>query len=281
MAARHARVISACTGATLAMVVDRDPDRAAQLADRWGANSASVLTAALRCDLAVVATSTEAHADAALELINAGIPVLVEKPLTSSLAATREVLDAAQARDVALMCGFVERFNSQFLRLANQIGRSISHIDTVRVGPAPQRTHSPVVDDVLLHDLDLVLRLTPGDAVAMITAEASAWCNTRGWAESATCELSMASGITATLHVSRVSEVRRRDIVITSRDSRELRADLLAHAGDPLAAQFERFCWLAQSATETDRDAERASILPSHELAHVIEEQLAGARCDL
>jgi len=279
MAAHHARVVSSCAKATLAVVVDRDRDRATRLADRWGAEPSTSLSAALDCDAAVVATSTAAHAHAAVELIEAGIPVLVEKPLTPALAATRELLDVAELRDVALMCGFVERFNPQFLRLAEQVGTAISHIRTVRVGPAPQRTHSPVVDDVLIHDLDLVLRLTPGDQVAAVRAEAWGWCPTNAWPETVTCELTMASGITASLRACRASPIRRRDVCITQPNARERRANLLEPAGDALAAQFEYFCWLAESASAAQRDEERSGVLASHEIAHVIEQQLGAARC--
>ena len=95
MAAHHARIINGCAGATLATVVDRDGNRAAQLAEQWGSAAATSVCAALDCDAAVVATSTPAHADAALELIDAGVPVLIEKPITSSLAESREVLAVA------------------------------------------------------------------------------------------------------------------------------------------------------------------------------------------
>ena len=280
MAARHARVVGSCTWASLAVVVDRDLDRAAWLADQWGAASTSTMTAALRCDIAVVATSTPAHADAALELIHAGLPVLIEKPLTSSLKATREVLETAQFHDVALMCGFVERFNPAFLRLAQDVGSAISHVRTVRIGPAPPRTHSTVVDDVLIHDLDLVFRLIPGDTVTEVRSEASGWCETNGWPETVTCSLRMASGITASLRACRHSPTRRRDVSIIQPDEREHSTSLLSPSGNPLAAQFEHFRWLAQHASKVERDAERAGVLPSHELADVIERQLTEARCN-
>jgi len=281
MAAHHARIISRCAGASLAIVVDRDRDRAARLADQWGAASAATMSAVLDCDAAVIATSTPSHSDTALQLISAGLPILVEKPLTSSLAETREVLDAAQANDVALMCGFVERFNPAFLRLAADVGSAISHISTVRIGPAPQRTHSTVVDDVLIHDLDLVCRLTPGDTVTTIRSEALGECDSRGWPETVTCSLTMASGITANLRACRDSPTRQRDVSITQPDAREHIASLLSPAGNPLAAQFEHFCWLVQHGSKAERHRERAGVLPSHEIADLIEQQLARARAEL
>lgn len=277
MAANHARVVASSATAMLAVVIDRDARRAEQLAHRWGADSTTALDRAFGCDAAVIATSTPAHAQAALALIDAGVPVLVEKPLTSSLADTRGVIAASHDRGVALMCGFVERFNSPYRQLIMRAGGRPSNIGTVRIGPTPVQAHSSVVDDVLLHDLDLVLRLTQGDDVCEMSAHALAWCVRNDWPDAVTCTLTFASGTTAGLHASRVSAIQERAITIVEQDGTHHRADLLEMPGDPLAAQFDRFVWLVRDGSAAEQDAERASILPSHELAHRIQEHLADA----
>jgi predicted dehydrogenase len=277
MAAKHARVIADSEHASLAVVVDRYADRAEQLARVAGAVSTTDLARAFDCDAAVVATATSAHADAAMALIGARMPVLVEKPLTPTLTETHRLVDAAAALDVVLMCGLVERFNAAFGRLSASILTGRSHIRTVRIGPAPRRVHSSVVDDVLLHDLDLVLKLAAGDPVSDVRAGAHDWSE-RNWPEAVTCRLTFASGMTASLHASRVAATKVRTFVITGEDRREVRVDLLESRGNALGAQFRRFVDLVRDGTFPEREAERRNVLPGHELAYRVQDLLAEAR---
>ena len=137
MAANHAKVIAGSDRAVLAVVVDRDADRAEQIAHARGAIATTDLSRALECDAAVIATATPQHADASFQLIDARLPVLVEKPLTPTLVETRRLVDTATANDVVLMCGLVERFNPAVARLAAPDLSGRSHVRTVRTGPAP------------------------------------------------------------------------------------------------------------------------------------------------
>lgn len=275
MAANHARVITESDQALVALVVDRDADRAKKLAHEFGATATTDISRAFRCDAAIVATSTSAHAHAALALIDAGIPVLIEKPLTSTLVETHQIVDAARSRDVTLMCGLVERFNPAFARLKSHALTGRSRIRTVRISPAPPMVHSSVVDDVLLHDLDLVLILAGDDAVVEVQAEGRDWSARTQWPDTVTCRLAFASGMTASLHASRVAATRRRVFVIGAEDGDECRVDLLEPCGNALAAQLERFIDLVTQSTCTERETERLSVLPSHELAQCVQVQVA------
>jgi predicted dehydrogenase len=275
MAANHAKVIAGSDRAVLAVVVDRDADRAEQIARATGAIATTDLSRAFECDAAVIATATPQHADASFQLVDARLPVLVEKPLTPTLVETRRLVDTATANDVVLMCGLVERFNPAVARLAAPVLSGRSHIRTVRTGPAPERVHSSVVDDVLLHDLDIVLRLAGDHPVVDVRADAHEWCRCNGWPESVTCRLTFASGMTATLHASRVAAVKVRRYVITDDDGHQHRADLLRSRGNPLGEQFQRFVDLVRHGTLSEREAERQSVLPGHVLAQRIQAHLA------
>ncbi len=282
MAANHARVIAESHRASVAFVVDRDAERAETLAHEFRAPATTDISRAFECDAAVVATSTSAHAHASLALIDAGVPVLIEKPLTSTLVETRQIVDEARGRDVTLMCGLVERFNPAVARLKSHELAGRSRIRTVRISPAPPMVHSSVVDDVLLHDLDLVLILAGADAVVDVQAEARDWSAQKHWPDTVTCRLAFASGMTASLYASRVAATRRRVFVIGAGDSGECHIDLLEPCGNALAAQLERFIDLVTQSTFAEREAERLSVLPSHELAHCVQLQVAErhASCD-
>jgi predicted dehydrogenase len=266
MATQHAAVVAASRTARAVVVIDGDPDRAASLAGRHGVAVASDLDAALDCDAAIIATSTPDHRDAAMMLLAAGVPVLVEKPLASTLPEVQELTAVAECRDGVLMCGFVERFNPGLDPIFRLDRTAITTVQTVRVGPPPGRVHSSVVDDVLLHDLDLVLRLFGDDRLMELDAHADHWAEGAPWPETVHCRLEFASGATATMHASRVATDRRRWFTATS-GSTSCSADLGDAVGNPLAAQFERLVELIRFGTPADRAAERAGINPAHELA--------------
>jgi predicted dehydrogenase len=279
MARNHARVIVRSSRASLTLVVDRDADRAALVARTAGAMATTDLGRAHECDAAIVATASSAHADISLELLEARLPVLVEKPLTLALPETRRLVATAANLDVALMCGLVERFNPALAGLGTAQLSGRSHVRTLRIGPAPRRAHSSVVDDVLLHDLDLVLRVAGDNSVVDVQAAAPDWNLRDGWPDTVTCRLTFANGMTAELHASRVATTKVRAIVITEDGADPVHIDLLEPPGDPLEAQFVHFVDLVRHGTVAKRTAERQSLLPAHELADRVNGLLTEVEC--
>ncbi len=276
MAAKHAAAVARSNDTHLALVIDRDRTRAAALAEQYGAAAHTSIDAALTCDAAIVASSTPNHREDALPLIASGLPVLVEKPIGASMLEVIEILAASDDIDGVLMCGFVERFNPALAAFAGLAGRRISAVTTQRVGPPPTRTHSSVVDDVLLHDLDLVLRLVDDQAPVTVRLHAHDWPAGAPWPESASVDLTFAGGATASLRASRAATTRVRTIGVRA-GSTTRSADLLAAPGDPLRAQLAHLLDLTRYGTPSERAAERAGILPAHELADRIGSEIGSA----
>jgi len=287
MAARHARTVSSSGRARLEVVIDRDRDRADALARTHSARSSIDPAEAFGCDAAIVAVATEAHLTLAEPLIRQRVPVLLEKPLADCLYDTRALITTAQQLRVPLMCGFVERFNPA-VRAVFELATGVPEtITTVRQSPPPPRPHGDVVNDVLLHDLDLVHLFTGGQRSTRIDVmERSVTAD--GAAEMVDCVVQFDGGTTATLSASRVScqKVRTtklvypglvldldllRPAITLSRDGS--RGKAWAQHGDSLTAQFEHF--LAVIDGRVDQDVERASILPAHELADAISRSAA------
>src|SRR5690348_10023863 len=111
MGSYHARVIAQSDQADLARIIDLDEVVGQKLAERYECEWRAGFDRIDDLQAVVVATPTEFHTKLVLQALAAGLPVLVEKPVSADLAETSRMLDAAEARDIPFMCGFVERFN--------------------------------------------------------------------------------------------------------------------------------------------------------------------------
>jgi UDP-N-acetylglucosamine 3-dehydrogenase len=158
----HARLLQSSERVEFAGAVDPGGDRYRAVHDPGLVfGSVSELLAAGRVDFAVVAVPTELHLPVAESLAQAGVAMLIEKPLAASGAAAREIVELCARAGVAGAVGHVERFNPalQEMRrrmLGGQIGRLFT-VSTVRSGPFPARIQDVgVVKDLATHDIDLV-----------------------------------------------------------------------------------------------------------------------------
>jgi UDP-N-acetylglucosamine 3-dehydrogenase len=112
-------------------------------------------------DAVSIATPTETHRDIALDFINAGVNVLVEKPIASNVREALELVRKADEMGVLLMVGHVERFNPAVSRLYEVVRRGLlGDLVTVtakRVGPFdPRVSRVSVIVDLATHDIDVI-----------------------------------------------------------------------------------------------------------------------------
>ena len=172
----HARLLQGSPRVTFAGAVDPGGDRFGAVHDR-GLLFADLeeLLERGRPDFAVVAVPTEEHLPAATRLAEAGVHLLVEKPLAATAEEAEAIIAAVRAAGVHGAVGHVERFNPALLALRERIGEvgQVVLIATERVGPFPDRVRDVgVVKDLATHDLDLVrwLGAAPIEALAAQTA---------------------------------------------------------------------------------------------------------------
>jgi predicted dehydrogenase len=113
-------------------------------------------------DAVTIAVPTTLHRKIALDFIDNGVHVLVEKPIADTLEAGREIIQRAKEKDVKLMVGHIERFNPIIPVLKKSIESSkVISISITRVGPLPPRIKDVgVVVDIGVHDIDLIRYLT-------------------------------------------------------------------------------------------------------------------------
>ena len=114
MGNNHARLLAQMELVELVAIVDRDFERAGNMASRHGSTAyediSTMLTAA-KPDAVIIAVPTGAHFEAASEVIRAGVHVLIEKPIASTLEEADQLIALARAHSVSLSVGHVERFN--------------------------------------------------------------------------------------------------------------------------------------------------------------------------
>lgn len=226
----HAEKLAKCEGAELAAVIDRDAARAKEIGAKLGAAHGSDYRDWLgKIDAACIAVPTELHDQVARECLQAGVHVLVEKPLARTLAEADALLAAARAKGLVLQVGHLQRFNPAFQALAGQSGRPL-FIDIERLAPFKSRgTDVDVILDLMIHDLDLILAL----AKAPI-AEVSA-CGFRVLTEAidiANARIEFADGCVASVSASRVSQAPVRKLRVFRHDayvSADLQEQRLRH----------------------------------------------------
>ena len=150
--------------AELVGIVDLDPARARQLAASYGTRAFEDHRE-LRglVDVVTVAVPTNRHFEVARDLLEAGIHVLVEKPMTTTLEEAKELFRVARQRGSVLHVGHVERFNGAVQELRKIVERPIL-IESRRLGPFAARVQNDsVVMDLMIHDIDIVLGLVDGE----------------------------------------------------------------------------------------------------------------------
>jgi predicted dehydrogenase len=290
MARNHARVLCESPSTRLDVVVDIDPERAEKLAGDFGCQWVTTL-GDRNVDAAVVATPPHTHADIVIDLLNRGVPVLVEKPMAPRLADVDAMLSASTRTGTPLTCGFVERFNAAVRTALELLDEDPIHLVAVRHSPGNPSATASVVADLLVHDMDLAMLFGPKETEVHVSG--STWTSpTTGLDEIADVVVRFGHQMIATLSASRVGQRKVRSLAVaTSRQLFEvdlLRQDLTVYehidypetvggsyrakttidipfvrtAGEPLALQLEHFVDLVRG--ESDPVAEAATLRPAH-----------------
>jgi predicted dehydrogenase len=160
----HARIYGEMAGNTtdveLSAVVDVLPSRAAEVAQPFGAEALTDYHQLFgKVDAVSLAAPTSEHGRIGLELLENGIDVLVEKPMTSTVEESRLLIEAASRNRRILQAGHVERFNP-VVRAAIDVATQPQFFEIHRLAVfTPRSLDIDVVLDLMIHDLDIVLSL--------------------------------------------------------------------------------------------------------------------------
>ena len=206
----HCRVVDESPRAQLAAIVDTDAARAQEAAARYH-------TIALtdprdlpgKIDAAIIAAPTTVHADIGCYLLDAGIDVLVEKPIANDLASADRLIDAAARAGRILQVGHLERFNPAVLALEQRVTLPL-FFEIHRMNLfSPRSLDVDVVLDLMIHDVDLVLALARSEPEEIRAAGISILS---GKVDIANVRLQFPNGCVANLTASRISTERVRKL---------------------------------------------------------------------
>lgn len=160
----HLRVFSELETAELVAVCDREEARAKNLSERYGITYYLHFRDLLKreeVEAVTICTPTTTHFKIALEAVELGKHVFVEKPMVSTSEEARRLLAKAEEKGVNLMVGFIERFNPGVQKVKSLIKSNIFGNVVLafarRVGRWPERIGDVgVVKDTAIHDLDIM-----------------------------------------------------------------------------------------------------------------------------
>jgi len=178
MGRHHARLYHDLPDSELVAIADADGALGEATAGRYGTKFYTDCRAMLdaeQVEAVSVCVPTTLHREVALEAIQRGIHVLIEKPIAASVSDGQAIVDKANAQDLVCMVGHVERYNPAVVELKRhldqgELGR-IFEIAARRKGPFPVRVRDVgVVIDLAAHDLDIMWYLT-GSEVTRVYAE--------------------------------------------------------------------------------------------------------------
>jgi predicted dehydrogenase len=160
----HVQKYRAMEGVGLVGVVDTDPDRAAEIAQRYDTRVYGSLEEILgEVDAVSLAVPTESHFFVAKEILSRGVHLLIEKPITYNESDAKNLIEMARKKKLVLQVGHVERFNPAVMKMESLLTKPI-FIESHRMNLFTVRgTDVDVVLDLMIHDLDIILHMVQSE----------------------------------------------------------------------------------------------------------------------
>ena len=215
----HARVLSLIKDAELVGVADPDQVRGTlateQFGCRWFASYEAMLP---EVDAVCIAVPTLLHHRVGLACLEAGVDVMIEKPIAASQEEAADLIRAAEAAGRLLQVGHIERFNPAFRELVKvTANEEVVVLEARRHSPNPDRANDvSVVLDLMIHDIDLVLELAGAPVVRLAAAGGR---SADGPIDYVNATLGFANGVVASLTASKMAHRKIRSLSAHCRGS--------------------------------------------------------------
>lgn len=171
MGTNHVRVLSGLKEINFATISDIDEKKIKAIASQYGVKKTYTdhkeMLKNEKLDGVVVAVPPAFHKAVVLDCINAGVSVLLEKPIAHNLKDSQEIISKAKEKKAIVLIGHIERFNPVVAKMKELIDQGkigeIYLVNSVRIGPFPKRLYGlqeGVLIDLSVHDIDIIRYLT-------------------------------------------------------------------------------------------------------------------------
>lgn len=199
----HAQKFALLQNTTLVGVCDIDLARSQEIADQLDTRAFNNYTDLIgKVDAVSIAVPTAQHYPIAKAFLDAGVHVLLEKPITNNLEHAQELIDIAKHNNLVFQIGHLERFNPALVALDSVLNNP-RFIESVRLAPfKPRGTDVSVVLDLMIHDIDIIQRIVGAPIVDIQANGAPVLSNT---IDMANARLQFQNGCVANVTASRVS----------------------------------------------------------------------------
>ncbi len=213
----HAEKYSAMDNVQLVGVVDIDRSPAENVAARFDTRAFTDYRDLFgRVDAVSIVVPTEDHFSVAAQCLNHDLDVLIEKPMTATLAQADELIKSAESRGRVMQIGHLERFNPAVIALKDIVHRPM-FIEAHRLSIFKDRsTDVSVVLDLMIHDIDIIMNIVKSEIKSIHAAGAPVICEQ---ADIANVRLEFESGCVANVTASRISTKNQRKIRIFQKDA--------------------------------------------------------------
>lgn len=160
----HAHKYFGLENVDLVAIADSDPEKGKEVAAETQCEALTDYRQLLdRVDLVSIAVPTQYHYQVAKDCLEKGVHILLEKPITQTVAEADELIEMAHSRGLIFQVGHLERFNPAILALEGVIKRPM-FIESHRLAPfKPRGTDVNVVLDLMIHDIDIILNIVRSD----------------------------------------------------------------------------------------------------------------------
>ena len=213
----HAEKYAQLPEAELVGVADIDSGRAREIAARFQVPAYTDFHDLIgKADAVSIAVPTTFHHALAREFLRHGVDVLLEKPMTTTLAEADELIDIARANDRILQIGHLERYNAALMAIKDMLRQPL-FIESHRIAPFKERgIEVDVILDLMIHDIDIILSLVNAP-VTRIDAVGVPVLTSR--MDIANVRLQFATGCIANITASRISAKEMRKIRLFQHDA--------------------------------------------------------------
>jgi predicted dehydrogenase len=209
---RHAEIYARLPSVELVGVFDIHPEKTQTVAALCNTRPFNDLESLARqVDAASVCTPARAHYGVARTLMDKGVHLLIEKPITTRLEEADELLRLAHEKRLILQTGHVERFNAA-IRHIKTLVKNPRFIECDRIGTYDARVQDVgVILDLMIHDIDILLYLVGSEVELLDTIAMSMLSPTEDFAN---CRIRFKNGTVASLTASRIARAPLRKIRI-------------------------------------------------------------------